>query len=156
MSEQTLEDALETPPNHLIEKVPNPEALSGQPDPVLLSRMEVAIQREKRAYEQEMAREVQSLIDLLQANARPGALWPLAHELRCMAGTFAFPFLTQVAQVLCMLIKKHQTMQHLPMEITDVFAHALHRARSHTGPLGDKEAQVIQGLQKIAVRHMAA
>ena len=147
---------LQHPPNHLIAKIPNPDALRGQPDPILMTRIETAIARERQAYLQEMSRDVQALIDLLKRNASPSALWPLAHELRCMAGTFAYPFLTQVAQVLCTLIKKHQTLQHLPSEVTEVFAHALHRARNHKGPCGTAEDSVINGLRKVAAQHLAA
>ncbi len=147
---------VETPRNHLLGKIPNPDALRGAPDPILLARLETAIEREKRAYQQEMSKDVQALIDLLHGNARPGALWPIAHEIRCMAGTFDYPFLTEVAQVLCMLIKKHQTMPALPVEVSDVFARALHRARNHMGELGEEEEKVVEGLQRIAIRHMAA
>lgn len=150
-----METGPHQPPNHLIAKVPNPDALRGQPDPILMTRIEAAIARERQAYVQEMSRDVQHLIDLLKQNASPSLLWPLAHELRCMAGTYAYPFLTQVAQVLCTLIKKHQTLEHMPSDVSEVFAHALHRSRAHKGPCGTAEDSVINGLRKIAAQHLA-
>jgi len=146
----------ERQPNHLLRKIPNPDALRGAPDPILLTRIEIAIAKERSAYQHEMAKDVQRLIDLLGQGASPDKIWPLAHELRCMAGTFAYPFLTEVAQVLCGLIKKYQTQSRLPPDIAEVFAHALQRARDHKGPFTDKQESVIVGLRKIAARHSHA
>ena len=151
---QAVGDDVEHRPNHLIAKIPNPEALRGRPDPVILMRLEAAIAKERKAYLTEMSKDVQHLIDALRDNTRPSELWPIAHELRCMAGTFAYPFLTQVAQVLCALIKKHQTSSALPSQEADVFAHALQRARHHKGPVEEKEEAVVQGLRKIVVQHL--
>lgn len=146
-------EGIEHQPNHLIAKIPNPEALRGRPDPVILMRLEAAIGKERKVYLAEMAKDVQRLIDALRSQTRPSELWPIAHELRCMAGTFAYPFLTQVAQVLCAMIKKHQTSSALPREEADVFAHALQRARHHKGPIEAKEEAVILGLRKVAAQH---
>ncbi len=148
-------ETIEHQPNHLLAKVPNPEALHGGPDPVILMRLEAAIARERKAYLGEMNKEVGRLIDALRNAARPSELWPLAHELRCMAGTYAYPFLSQVAQVLCTLIKKHQTSSALPRDEAEVFAHALQRARRHKGPMEAKEEAVIQGLRKVVTQHLA-
>jgi hypothetical protein len=152
---QGANEALDHQPNHLLAKIPNPEALRGRPDPVILMRLEAAIAKERKAYLAEMSKDVQRLIDALRNHTRPSELWPIAHELRCMAGTFAHPFLTQVAQVLCALIKKHQTSSALPPDEADVFAHALQRARHHKGPMEAKEDAVIQGLRKIAAQHFS-
>lgn len=149
-------EEVEHQPNHLIAKIPNPEALRGRPDPVILMRLEAAIAKERKAYLAEMSKDAQRLIDALRSNTRPSELWPIAHELRCMAGTFAYPFLTQVAQVLCALIKKHQTLSVLPADEADVFAHALQRARHHKGPVEAKEEAVVLGLRKIVAQHLPA
>lgn len=148
-------ETVEHQPNHLLAKIPNPEALQGRPDPVVLMRLEAAIARERKAYLGEMSKDVGRLIDALSNGARPSEMWPLAHELRCMAGTYAYPFLSQVAQVLCALIKKHQTSSALPRDEAEVFAHALQRARRHKGPMEAKEEAVIQGLRKIASQHLS-
>ena len=152
---QGVDEHIDHLPNHLIAKVPNPEALRGKPDPLILMRLEAAIAKQRKAYLGEMSKDVQSLIDALQNYMRPSELWPAAHELRCMAGTFAYPFLTQVAQVLCAFIKKHQTATSLPPEVANVFAHALQRARSHKGAIQAKEEAVIVGLRKIVAQHLA-
>jgi len=148
-------ETVEHQPNHLLLKIPNPEALQGGPDPVILMRLEAAIAKERKAYLGEMSKDVGRLIEALRRGARPGELWPIAHELRCMAGTYAYPFLSQVAQVLCALIKKHQTSSALPGEEAEVFAHALQRAKGHKGPMEPKEEAVIQGLRKIALQRSA-
>ena len=152
---QGVDEHVDHLPNHLIAKVPNPEALRGKPDPAILMRLEAAIAKQRKAYLGEMSKDVQRLIDALQNHVRPSELWPVAHELRCMAGTFAYPFLTQVAQVLCAFIKKHQTATSLPPEVADVFAHALQRARHHKGPIQAKEEAVILGLRKIVAQYLA-
>jgi len=156
MPDQPGRAVVENPANHLLRKIPNPEALRGVPDPILVTRIETAIARERATYLQEMSKDVQHLINLLTTGASPDRLWPLAHELRCMAGTFAYPFLTEVAQVLCGLIKKHQTQSRLPPDIAEVFAHALQRARDHRGPFTDKQESVVGGLRKIAARPVHA
>ncbi|MFZ1989705.1 MAG: hypothetical protein WAW96_08020 [Alphaproteobacteria bacterium] len=153
--DQGVDENINHLPNHLIAKIPNPEALRGRPDPVIIMRLEAAIAKERKAYLGEMSKDVQRLIDALGKHVRPSELWPIAHELRCMAGTFAYPFLTQVAQVLCAFIKKHQTATSLPPDVAHVFANALQRARHHKGPIQAKEEAVIVGLRKIVAQHLA-
>ena len=147
---------LEYSPNHLIAKIPNPEALRGRPDPALLMRVEAAIAKERKSYLGEMAKDVQRLIELLISEASPGELWPIAHELRCMAGTYGYGFLSQVTNVLCALVKKRQTLVRLPTEVCEVFAHALQRARSHKGAVEAKEESVIAGLRRVVAQHIGS
>jgi hypothetical protein len=147
---------VEYKPNHLIAKIPNPEALRGRPDPALLIRVEAAIAKERRSYLSEMAKDVQRLSELLVEEATPGELWPIAHELRCMAGTYGYSFLSQVANILCALVKKRQTLSRLPAEVTDVFAHALQRARNYKGAIEAREEAVIEGLRKIVAQHIGS
>jgi len=150
-----IDETIEHLPNHLIAKIPNPEALRGKPDPIILTRLEAAIAKERKAYLGEMTKDVQRLIDALRSHVRPSELWPIAHELRCMAGTFDYPFLTQISSILCALIKKHQTSSSLPPDEADVFAHALQRARHHKGSIQAKEEAVIAGLRKVVAQHLS-
>jgi len=152
---QGVDESIDHRPNHLIAKIPNPEALRGRPDPVILMRLEAAIAKERKAYLGEMSKDVQRLIDALHNGVRPSELWPIAHELRCMAGTFAYPFLTQIAHVLCAFIKKHQIAASLPPDAAEVFAHALQRARHHKGPMQPKEEAVVTGLRRIVAQHLS-
>lgn len=141
------------PANRLAAKVQGAQGLLRGPDRQMMARIELAIARERAIYLRQMAKDLDSLLQILADAGRPSALWPLAHELRCMAGTYGYAFLSDVAQILCQLICPGGEDQPLPPDVAEVFAAALTRGRVITGPYGAEDETVLAGLRKVAKRH---
>ncbi len=86
-------------------------------------------------------------------------MWPIAHDLRCMAGTFGYALLGEVARIFCGLIqdaKPTTSTGPLPLEVSAVFAAALLRARDVTTPISTEEEAILLGLRTIVTREIKA
>lgn len=150
---------LEHRPNKLLRKIPNPEALSGKPDLFLIQKLDAVVARERKNYIPEMARQVEHLVRLLRQGAEPSEMWPVAHEMRGLAGTFGFTLLSDVARIFCGLVqdsRRGMLQGVLPDDVADVFAAALLRARDATGEYSTEEEAILLGLRMIAAREAKA
>lgn len=135
--------------NRLLSKIPNPDALRGTPDPLLIARMKSAIAQEQIHYVREMRVDVDKLIGLLRSNATKGEIWPLAHELRSMAGTYSYLFLTHVTQLLCRIIQNYESEDQLSAEVSIVFADTLQRGALVSGAYSRENEVLLQGLRAV-------
>jgi len=151
---------LEERPNKLLRKISNPEALRSKPDLYLIQKLDAVVARERQNYLPEMAKLVEGLVRLLREQASPSQMWPIAHELRCMAGTFGFELLGEVARNFCTLIQGNdqskKKVETLPPDVSQVFAAALLRARDISGEYSIEEEAILLGLRTIVARELKA
>lgn len=150
---------LEERPNKLLRKIPNPESLRQKPDLFLIQKLDAVVDRERQNYMPEMAKNVELLVRLLRERAEPSLMWPVAHELRCMAGTFGHSLLGEVARIFCTLIQQSENktkLGKLPLDVAEVFAAGLLRARDVTGEFSKEEEAILLGLRTIVARELKA
>ncbi len=147
---------IERLPNRLIRKVPNADALRGKPDLYVIQKLDAVVARERQNYIPEMVRDVEFLVRLLREQADPNDMWPVSHELRCLAGTFGYKLLSEVARIFCTLVQEYKkrasAVVRLPPDVSDVFAAALLRARDVNGPYANEEEAILLGLRTIVAR----
>jgi hypothetical protein len=144
------------PPNKLVAKVPGARELLRGPDAKMKAKIERAMLTERTIYLRQMAKDIDSLILMLTDTAKPSALWALAHELRCMGGTYGYVFLSEVAQILCQLIRHGTKDRPLPADVAQVFADAFMRGRALTGTYGAEDETVLVGLRKVAKQYVGS
>lgn len=142
-----------TPPNRLKKAVG--KAVPSDPDPV--ANAEAALAALSQHFGEWMEAEWQRLDAARRAvhaaDATPQqwqALFRAAHDIKGEAGTFGFPHVAAIAELLCRLIDHARNCAHLPRDLVDQHVNAV-RALMHE-PMSEETEQVAKELTREITR----